>query len=277
MSDSITSRRALRTMAALLAALGMVAPGVQAEDLMIPLELPEPNFFGIGVGAYPDYFGSSDYKAGAAPFGRLSLGGSRFVRLMVNEIRLNLVDHPNWQFGPVGLWRFGRDDVDNPVVDRVHHIDSSFSLGAFGAYVWRDPVEFRRMAGVGGWAMGDVSGVYSGWTAGLNAYVMQPVAPMVTLASGAAFTYGSSNYMDEYFGVTPRDSLASGLPIYVPGSGVRDARGWIMAMLHLSPKWHLGAGVMYLRLMSDAADSPLVAQEGSKNQWVYGAGAIYAW
>jgi outer membrane scaffolding protein for murein synthesis (MipA/OmpV family) len=29
--------------------------------------------------------------------------------------------------------------------------------------------------------------------------------------------------------------------------------------------------------MGEAADSPLVSQEGSKNQWVYGAGALYAW
>jgi outer membrane scaffolding protein for murein synthesis (MipA/OmpV family) len=29
--------------------------------------------------------------------------------------------------------------------------------------------------------------------------------------------------------------------------------------------------------VGDAADSPLVAERGSKNQWVYGAGALYAW
>jgi MipA family protein len=254
-----------------------VAQGVRAEDLVIPLELPELNFFGVGVGAYPDYLGSSDYKVGAAPFGRLSLGGDRFVRLMVNEMRVNVLDHPNWQLGPVGLWRFGREDVDNPVVDRVHHIDDSFDLGLFGAYVWRDPREIRRMAGVGAWALGDVSGVDNGWTSGLNAYATQPVAKMVTLAGGGAFTYGSGNYMDEYFGVTPADSLASGLPVYVPGSGVRDVRGWAVAMLHLSKQWHLGAGAMYLRLMDAAADSPIVSQEGSKNQWVYGVGALYAW
>jgi MipA family protein len=34
---------------------------------------------------------------------------------------------------------------------------------------------------------------------------------------------------------------------------------------------------MYLRLMGDAANNPLVAQEGSKNQWVYGVAALYTW
>jgi MipA family protein len=262
---------------AVLALAAMAAPQGHAEDLAIPLELPQLNFAGLGVGAYPNYFGSSDYDLGAAPFARLSLGGARFVRLMANEMRVNVLDHPNWQLGPVGLWRFGREDVENPVVDKVHDIDDSISLGLFGGYLWRDPQDVRRMAGVSTWVLGDVSDVYNGWTAGLNAYATQPVAKMVTLAGGAAFTYGDSNYMDEYFGVTPDDSLASGLPIYVPGSGVRDVRGWAAALLHLSPQWHLGAGVMYSRLVGDAADSPLVSDEGSKNQWVYGVGALYAW
>jgi len=277
MSHAIESKGARRIVAVLLGALSMVTQGIQAEDLVIPLELPQPNFIGLGVGAYPDYFGSSDYNVGAAPIGRLSLGGARFVRLMANEIRVNVLDHPNWQLGPMGLWRFGREDVENSVVDRVHHIDDAISLGLFGGYVWRDPREMRRMAGVGTWALGDASGTYNGWTAGLNAYAMQPVAKMVTVAGGAAFTYGSGNYMNEYFGVTPADSLASGLPVYVPGSGVRDVRGWAAAILHLSPQWHVGAGAMYLRLVGNAADSPLVSEEGSKNQWIYGVGALYAW
>ena len=133
------------------------------------------------------------------------------------------------------------------------------------------------MAGVGAWALGDVSDVYNGWTGGLNAYAMQPVAPQVTLAGGAAFTYGSGNYMDEYFGVTPNDSLASGLPVYVPGAGMRDVRAWATAFYHLTLQWHVGAGVMYSRLVGDAADSPIVADRGSPHQWIYGAGALYAW
>jgi outer membrane protein len=262
---------------AVLALAAMAARQGHAEDFAIPLELPQLNFAGLGVGAYPNYFGSKDYDLGAAPFARLSLGGTRFVRLMANEVRVNVLDHPNWQLGPVGLWRFGREDVENPVVDKVHDIDDSISLGLFGGYLWRDPQDVRRMAGVSTWVLGDVSDVYNGWTAGLNAYATQPVAKMVTLGGGAAFTYGDGNYMDEYFGVTPNDSLASGLPIYVPGSGVRDVRAWAVALLHLSPQWHLGAGAMYLRLMGDAADSPLVSDEGSKNQWIYGVGALYAW
>ena len=277
MRVSIKSKQALRFLALLIGALGGVGQGVRAEELVIPLEVPQLNFIGIGVGAYPDYLGSADYDVGAAPFGRFSLGGERFVRLLGNEARINLLDNPNWQFGPAALWRLSRKDVENPVVNKVHEIDDAINLGLFGGYLWHDPDEIRRLAGVGAWALGDVSGVDNGWTAGINAYAMQPVARMITLAGGAAFTYGSGNYMKEYFGVTPADSLASGLPVYVPGGGARDVRGWTAAVLSLSLHWHLGVGVMYSRLVGDAADNPLVALEGSKNQWIYGLGALYAW
>ena len=92
----------------------MAARQGHADDFVIPLEIPQFNLVGLGVGAYPDYFGSDDSRVGAAhPSRRFSLGGSRFVRLMVNDIRVNVLDHPNWQLGPAALWRFGREDVDN--------------------------------------------------------------------------------------------------------------------------------------------------------------------
>ena len=274
MSDSVVSPQASGLAAALL---GRLAQGVPADDFLIPLELAQPNFVGLGIGSYPDYFGSDENALGVAPIAPVSLGGNRFARVVVNDLSVNLLDHPNWQLGPVGVWRFGRDDVDDRVVRKVREIDQPFSLGLFAAHVWRDPREARKQVGVGGWAPGDATGAYDGWTAGMNAFAMQPLAQMVTLGGGAAFSHGSSNYMDEYFGVTASDALASGLPFYQPDAGVRNVRGWATALLHLSPQWHLGAGAMYSRLMGDAADSPLVADRGSRNQWIYGVGVLYAW
>jgi outer membrane protein len=275
--QTISRDRALVLAVCALALASVAAQRASANDFAIPLEVPEQNFIGLGVGAYPDYLGSDDYAVGAAPIGRLSIGGSRFVRVLVNEVRVNVLDDPNWQLGPSLLWRFAREDVDDKVVRHVHEIDDALSLGVFGGYLWRDPGERRKQAGVSAWALGDVSGTYDGWTAGLNAFAMQPVAPRVTLAGGAAFTYGSGNYMDEYFGVTASDALASGLPVYAPGAGMRDARAWGTAVYHLTPQWHVGAGVLYSRLVGDAGDSPIVSEQGSKNQWIYGVVALYAW
>ena len=90
-------------------------------------------------------------------------------------------------------------------------------------------------------------------------------------------TWGSDNYMDTYFGVSSPDSIKSGLPVFAASSGMRDARGWLVGMFHFNRNWHLAGGVTYSRLLGDAADSPVVSERGSENQWVFGVGLLYGW
>lgn len=61
------------------------------------------------------------------------------------------------------------------------------------------------------------------------------------------------------------------------GIGLRDARLWAIGILHLSLKWHVGEGLMYSSLLGDAADSPVVSERGSRDQWAYGIGFMYSW
>lgn len=87
-------------------------------------------------------------------------------------MRLHVLDDPNWQLGPSLFWRFAREDVDDRVVRHMHEIDDVLSLGVLGGYVWRDPADRRKQSGGSAWALGDVSGTYDGWTAGLDAFAM---------------------------------------------------------------------------------------------------------
>ncbi|MEX1300845.1 MAG: MipA/OmpV family protein [Desulfotignum sp.] len=249
----------------------------RASDLIIPIEIAQKNFFGMGMGAYPDYFGSDDTAFGLLPMGRISFSGERYVSLLASDLRINLIDSPNWRLGPDFYWRFGRKDVDDTVVDRIHEIDGSAEIGLFGGYVWKDPQEVRRQAGVTVSGLWDVSSEHDGWTGGVNVFGMYPVTRPVTIAGGAGFTYASDEYTNTYFGVTTIDATASGLPTYTADGGTRDGRVWLSAILSMSLKWHFAAGVMYSRLLGDAADSPIVKDRGSENQWIYGFGVIYAW
>jgi outer membrane scaffolding protein for murein synthesis (MipA/OmpV family) len=83
--------------------------------------------------------------------------------------------------------------------------------------------------------------------------------------------------MNAYFGVTPADTLASGLRTYQAEAGVRDVRGWLVALVHLSPQWTVGAGVIYSWLADEAGRSPIVSDRGSRQQWIGGAGAMFLW
>ena len=228
-----------------------------------------PNFFGVGVGAYPDYFGSDDQAFGVAPFGRLSWG-QRYIDFQATFATANLLNDSNWRAGPTLFWRFGRSDVDDPVVNLLPEIDGSLELGAFAGYETvslddpRDRWSFS--AGFGQ----DVSGVHGGLTAWASARRWIPVNRYGALGFSFGGTYGSSDFMNSYFSVTPSGATASGLSEYTAGAGMRDLRAGVVYIQPISQQWQVGAGVFYSRILGDAADSPIVKDRGSRNQFYYG-------
>ena len=268
------------TKSLLVTASLVLALPASAQNIEFHVELPNPQFVGLGVGSYPDHPGSDDTATGVAPLARLKLGGQRYAQWYATDLRVNLLNSDNWRLGVAGIYRLGRDpsDIDDTVVQLVHKVDSSFDLGAFGGYTWRHPEDDRKRIGFTLSATSDVfdSG-HGGWVASANAYAMYPVALPVTLAGGIGVAYASEDYLDENYGVTATDSLASGLAPFSPDSGVRDAHAYLVGILSLSLKWHVGAGVYYAKLLGDAKDSPIVSVRGDDTQVVYGAGFIYAW
>jgi outer membrane protein len=159
----------------------------------------------------------------------------------------------------------------------VHEVDPSVDLGAFIGYEWHVAGQPRMRLGGSAWTLWDVTESHGGWTVGANVYGAYPVARPVTLTAGSGVTYGSGSYMRTYFGVTPGDSVASGLSAYTPDAGLRDVRGWLVVLVHLSPNWTIGGGVLYSWLADEAAESPIVADRGSRHQFVYGLGVMYLW
>ena len=262
---------------AVLAAVTLDGGRGWAQDAILPPVLPEGNVVAVGVGAYPDYVGSDDYSIGAIPLARYQFWGKRDVTLIGNTLNVNLLDSAGWRLGPSSMLRFGRSDVDDKVVDRVHEVDPSLDLGAFVGYIWRLGDDPRMLVGTSAWVLADVTGSHDGYTAGANVFGAYPVLQWLTLAGGAATTYGSESYMRAYFGVTPADSQASGLATFQPDAGFRDVRGWLVALVHLSTRWTVGAGLGYSYLVDDAAESPIVSERGSRNQFLYGAGAMFIW
>jgi outer membrane protein len=58
---------------------------------------------------------------------------------------------------------------------------------------------------------------------------------------------------------------------------LRDIRVPLVAIFSFSEKWHVAGGVIYSRLLGDAADSPIVDNRGSEDQFFAGIGIAYAW
>jgi outer membrane protein len=230
-----------------------------------------PSYVGLGIGSYPEYYGADENVIGAAPIARYTFGEQRYIALEVNYARLNLLEDRNWRFGPAGMYRFGREDVKDDVVDKLPEIDGSFELGAFGAYeeVGKDP---RNRWVVGASFLHGIAGDNDGYTVSVNFNRWIPVGRYAALGLYTAASFGSSDYMSTYFSVTPAGAAASGLPVFGAGSGMRDLRFGAVFIQPLSREWQVGTGFLYSRLLGDAADSPIVSERGDANQFVFGFG-----
>ena len=236
------------------------------------------NFVAAAVGVVPDYLGSDDYTFGAAPAGVIRFGDTdRYVRLLVTDINVNLIDSPNWSFGPAINYRLGRSDVDDKAVDKMRDIDGTVEVGAFGGWTWVGQDDPRHRFSVGTEVLYDVGGEHDGYLISGSVRYFKPVLRSLTLTIGTSLTYGSGDYMDTYFGVNAGNVGSSGLSAFKADSGLRDIRVPLMAIFSFSENWHLSGGVIYTRLLNDAADSPVVDDRGSKDQLFAGLGIAYAW
>ena len=236
-----------------------------------------PNFVGVGAGVTTEWMGSKDRIAGVAPGARVSFSKHRFAEWYGPTGDVNVLDVPNWEFGPALSYRFGRSEVTDPVVSLLPQIGGGWEAGVFAGYnhtslegiPWRVRVGVALLTAVAGDATGShVTPFASLWL---------PLGRTVFLGLGGGFTWSSGSFMQQRFGVAPDASAASGLPAYSAGADVRQLYFWPALILQLSPQWFAGVGGFYQRLSGDAARSPIVEQRGDRNQWTAGVGVGYAW
>ena len=275
---AIFMRSSVATVLVVAALFIMTGPGkASAMESLFPMPVLHENLFAIVGGAYPEYYGSKYVNFGAAPYLHYGFDEERYVELIANELRINLVNHPNWRFGPDVVYRFGRYDVRDDMVNKLDDIDDSVDVGAFAGYTFFDTVNPLKRLALSASVLADVGGVSNGVTIGGSAVGMWPLVKFMSIAGGMGITWADKGFMKTYFGVDDSNALASGLSSYNPGSGMRDARAYLGLIFHLSEKWHFGFGGMYTRYLETAADSPVVDDRGSANNWTGGGGVMYAW
>jgi outer membrane protein len=91
---------------------------------------------------------------------------------------------------------------------------------------------------------------------------------------GPRASFATGQYMKTYFGVTPTESIQSGLRVYNPGGGIKGAGFEVSGRYEFTPQWALVGMAFYERLIGDAADSPIV-KLGDENQLTAKLGLSY--
>ena len=260
-----------------MVALTLFAPGVVWAQSS-PMEIDNSQRIGgLFIGVAPDYVGSSDYKLVAAPFFRYNFSNSeQYIVLRGFDLQFNVVDHPWFRIGPALNYRFGRSKVENDQVDEMENIDGAIEAGAFVGAEFKDKANPRQRLMLSLEFLQDISGAHKGSVTTGSIKGWLPLSRRFDFTLGLSSSYGSSDYMDTYFGVDTADSNQSGLRRFSADSGFRDVSITPGVVMHLTESWYLAGGVRYMRLVGDAEDSP-VTKVGDNDQWIVGVGAAYTW
>ncbi|WP_152415457.1 MipA/OmpV family protein [Caenispirillum salinarum] len=223
----------------------------------------------------PDYLGSDDHEFQPYPEADVSYG-EYYAKLRGSRLRLNVVDDPNWHAGPFIAWTPDRNDVEDDRVERLPGIDPALEVGGFVEYEHSvKPADPRYAERVRLMVRQDVTDAHGGWLASLRGTIQRPLFRPTIAALSAGVTYASDDYMDTYFGVSPTGAAQSGLAAYEADGGVRDVNVSLAVNQFLSRTWSVGGRVTYMRLLGDAADSPVVEEAGSADQLIVMLGVGY--
>jgi outer membrane protein len=228
------------------------------------------------AGVYrPEFKGSKDYEFKPLPFVGLRYGrGVYYVALEGGALRANLLPGGFMEVGPVLSYERGRDDdIKNQAVRRLGKIDNAVNAGVFVRK------RFELAGGqlqIGAEALADTGTTHEGLLATVGVNYDRALADRWSLGAGVSTTWGDRKYMQTYYGVSPTGALASGLPPYAADAGIENVEVSASLRYRVSDHWSALAGASYQRLVDSAADSSIVAREGSADQGQFIFALLYS-
>ncbi len=223
-------------------------------------------FFAAGAGYLPEYDGADEYQTIPVVAGQVNKG-NYYIASRGLGVVANIIDSERFNAGPMVRYRFGRDDdIDNARIARLSEVDDAIEAGGFVSYILRDNFRSGDNIEFSISALQDIAGGHEGFLADIGASYFTPLTRDFRLGLDAELQYQSEDYMDSYFSVNAIDSARSGLPTYEAESGFNAASLGMRGIYSFNRHWGLFGMLQYTRLMRDAADSPIVTQEGDDDQ-----------
>jgi outer membrane protein len=277
------------------ATLFVVVPGLAAAADLPPQSPPPPPptapatytpaapdwvvTVGVEPRIVPAWPGASDSRFGLSVFPLFSIRKAGMPPEFFgarDSFGFSIIDLGQFQVGPVGKIIWERKASSYSQLNGLGEVNYAVQIGGFAQY-W--PVSWLRLRsevrqGIGG---------ETGFTGDVFLDAVVPFGnfrwsggPRVTLQSAAA--------VSPYFSITQAQAIAAnaaqpGLPAltaYNASGGLYSYGAGTQLEYFFSPQWAAHVLVEYERLTGSAADSPLVTQRGSANQFTFGMGATYS-
>ncbi|MBL8581101.1 MAG: MipA/OmpV family protein [Rhizobiaceae bacterium] len=228
-------------------------------------------YLNVGAAPYvaPRFEGSDSYLLRIAPIVSLGKAGKTTPFSSRNDnISFALMDKGTFRAGVVGKLLFERNDNDAPQLKGLDRVPFGGELGAFAEYY---PTGWMRVRG----EVRQGIEAHTGVVADLAVDAFHDLTPTIRVSGGPRVSFASQDYFQAYYGVTPSEAAASGLSEYDPGGGLR-AVG-VGGAVNWQATDRIAASLFgeYARLTGPAANSSLVKERGSPNQFMVGISTTY--
>jgi MipA family protein len=219
---------------------------------------------GAGLAVAPRYPGADTDRTRLVPLGDI-VYRHRFF-LGPAGLGVSLIDSGGFRAGPVLGFMPGRSETRDAELTGLGDIRSSISAGVFLRY------RTGRFE-VGSTVREAITHTDNGLVGLVRAdYRLTPGRSRLQLFLGPDLEYANARHTQTWFGVTPVQSLDSGLPVFTPGAGVKEVG------LHANLTYRYTDHVLLrtfanLRdLTGDIRNSPIVER---RTQLLVGAGLAY--
>ncbi len=222
---------------------------------------------GLGAMVQPVFIGSEDFQVRPIVDADFAKGTNPFGFGSPDDpIGVKLFSKNGFSVGPaVNLQRKRSvSDLDLP----LKKVPTTFEGGGFVQYMAGESFRIRAdlRKGFGG---------HDGLLGSVGADYVSRDGDRYVFAIGPRVLFSDSKFQRAYFGVSPADSVTSGLPQYRPSGGIYALAATSSLSYQLSSRWGIFGYGRYERLVGDAAKSPVIRDLGSRNQLSGGIGLNY--
>lgn len=241
---------------------------------------------GLGGGIAPSYDGSDDYRFQPGGIVQGQVDGYEFamrgLNVFVDLARESPEAATTFALGPVVQYQTNRGGgIKDRRVRALGTISETVEIGGYAGIGRRAVLNRFDQLSVDVAFLHDVGGVHNSFTVTPTVNYFTPLSPKTFALLGLSAEYAGKGFGRTYFDVTPAGSAASGLAAFrVRDAGFTSASTTLLLGRALGPDprkgWSLFALGSYSRMLGDYAQSPIVRDAGSRNQWFGVAGVAYS-
>ncbi|MBT3513759.1 MAG: MipA/OmpV family protein [Nitrospina sp.] len=215
----------------------------------------------------PDYEGSDDVKVQGFPFFDVSWR-NRFFLNFQQGLGMNIIRNKNLIFGTSVGYYGSREEGDNEALRGLGDIDGGVD-GRLFVFVPVGPISFTSMY------RRDLSGNHDGAILSVGALYFKPVTKKLRINLQGRLNYASEKFMNTYFDINLSQASRSKMTAYDADAGIKDISGFNILIYSFTRHWNVVSFMGFSRLLGDAANSPIVKERGTANQFRFGLGFSY--